>query len=65
MPANTRAKAKVMMVTTTMRSIVFCIARMKYASLASDLKLLKPTKVSVGEYAPLSNSDIRKTFSVG
>ena len=43
------ARAKVMMVTTTMRRMVFCMERMKLASEIRDLKLLKPTKVSVGE----------------
>lgn len=64
-PANTSANAKVMIVTVTISSTVFCIAVINFTSPNSVTKLLIPTKVSVGEYAPRSNRDIRKTFRVG
>ena len=48
-PASTSAIAKVMMVTTTISSIVFCMALMNLASANRVWKFCRPTKVSVGE----------------
>ena len=49
MAANTSAKAKVTMVTTTTSRIIFCIERMNWASLSRCWKFFRPTKVSLGE----------------
>ena len=49
MPANTRAKAKVTTVTTTMSKMVFCMEEINLASWSRVLKFCSPTKVSVGE----------------
>ena len=49
MLAKISAKANVTMVTTTTSRMVFCMERINRVSLSSALKLLRPTKVSVGE----------------
>ena len=63
--ANTSAKANVIIVTTTISRIVFCIERIKLASLISLLKFSRPTKSSVVEYALRLNRDILNTLIVG
>ena len=63
--ANTSANPKVMIVTTTISRIVFCMERIKFVSFRSRAKLSSPTKSSVVEYALRLNRDILNTLIVG
>ena len=49
MAAKTMAKKKVMMVTVTIRRMVFCMETINLVSLRSAWKFASPTKVSLGE----------------